>query len=299
MKYLALLFIFLSKSLFASSCCGGGSSSSLIILGDNKEEWALGLAWRNDLGQTDREGIALFHDDSIIDQQSTLHFQYQRQMNDSFQLAIKSSLVQKTMKKQGRREKSQGLGDLDLQVNFEFMPEYTYSTYRPRGFIYSKLTIPNSRSLYNSHSSLYSDVRGHGLYTLSLGTSFIKKVKNYSLKAGIEGQHFFGQHFPGGRLKDYHKILFPLGIVYTLESSPFSTGLTTTWNFQEEKSVEGQYASTSSKEYFWDFSTFVNWSVNRKETWGISYSDSTILGKNINSPLYRSFGITYTWAQEL
>lgn len=298
MKYLALL-IFLPKILYASSCCGGGSSSSMIILGDNKQEWSLGMTYRNDLGQTDKLGNPHFNNSSTVDQQISLNFQYQRQVNDLFQLAAKSSIIQKRMKKQGRSEKNQGLGDIDLQANYEFLPEYTYSLYRPRGFIYSKLTIPNSRSLYNSRSPIFSDVRGNGLYVFSLGISLNKKIAQYLLKAGFEVQHLFGQNFPEGRLNSYHKFIVPFGITYSLEGLPLSIGLNSTWNYQDQKKLEGHYASTSSSEYFWDLNAFINWSINRQETLGISYSDSTIIGKNINSPLFRSFSINYTQATEL
>lgn len=301
MKYFSLFIftILFSRLAYSSSCCGGGSSSSMIITGDNRQEWNLGISHRNDLGQTDGDGWASFHDERIVDQQNSINFQFQRQLYDQFQLAAKTSLVQKVMKKQGRKETTSGLGDLDLQGSYEFLPEYTYSLLKPRGFIYTKFTIPNSKSLYNSQSDIFSDVRGSGLYSLSLGTFFLKKIANSSYKAGIEGQHFFGRTFSQGQLSDYNKLIIPLGYTYALDPLPFSIGINSTWNYLSEKKLSGEFASTSSKEYFWELGAFVNWSVNREEAWGISYSDSTLVGKNINSPLYRTFGLSYTHATEL
>lgn len=300
MKYLLICLIILFPQLVhASSCCGGGSSSSMIITGDNRQEWNLGVSYRNDLGQTDNFGWATFHDDKIKDHQNAINFQYQRQLYEQFQLAAKTSLIQKTLQKQGRSETRNGLGDLDLQASFEFLPEYTYSLLKPRGFIYSKLTIPNSRSLYDSNSAVFSDVRGSGLYSLSLGTFFLKKIASSSFKIGLEGQHLFGRTFNQNHLSDYNKLIIPLGYTYAFDPTPLSIGFNSTWNYQTEKKLTGEITSISSKEYFWELGTFLNWSINREETWGVSYSDSTLVGKNINSPLYRTFGLNYTHATEL
>ncbi len=300
MKFIFLLtFILSSQVLHASSCCGGGSSSSLIITGDNIEEWNLGMSYRNDLGQTDNLGWASFHNDGITDHQSALNFQYQRQIIEQFQLAAKSSLIQKTIEKQNRKEVKNGLGDLELQASFEFLPEFTYSAYKPRGFVYSKLSIPNSRSLYDSKSAIYSDVRGSGLYSISIGSFFLKRFASTTLKAGLEAQHLFGRSFDQSHLNDYNKIILPLGITYSFDPMPISLGFNSTWNYQTKKQLTGEINTTSSKEYFWELGTFINWTVNREETWGITYSDSTLVGKNINSPLYRSFSLNYTHATEL
>lgn len=297
MKYLILLALLLfSSTLMASSCCGGGSSSSLIITGDNTREMNMGFSYRNDLGQTDNEGWASFHDGRTKDQQSAFNFQYQVILQDQFQLADKISMIDKNIRKQGRVENKSGLGDLELQASYEFLPEYTYSPIKPRGFIYSKVSIPNSKSLYDSHSVIFSDVRGSGLYSLSLGSFFLKRISLLTLKSGLEVQRLFGRKFSEGTLSDYNKLIVPLGATYSFDPLPFSWGVNSTWNYQTEKKFNGFVASTSGKEYFWELSSFVNWTLNREETWGVSYADSTLLGKNINSPLYRSFAINYTLA---
>jgi hypothetical protein len=298
MKYLALIF-FIPHVLLASSCCGGGSSSSMIILGDNRQEWSAGLGFRNDLGQTDRTGMASFHGKETVDQQYTLNLQLQRQFTELIQAAVKTSVIHKVMVKQGRREKSHGLGDIDLQISYEFLPEYNYSQYRPRGFLYSKITFPQSKGIYDSTSPIYSDVRGSGLYSFSIGTLFVKKNSQFTLKFGLEGQRFFGKKFKEGNLDDYHKVIFPTGLSYAFDPLPISTGILTTWTYQTSKKLQIQTTTTSSREYFWELSVFANWSLNRQETLGMSYSDSTLLGKNINSPLYRSFALTYTQAIEI
>lgn len=296
---LILIALVFSMHAHASSCCGGGSSSSMIITGDNAQEFNLGYSYRNDLGQTDRDGWATLHDGRTKDQQTALNLQYQRLLEDQFQLGGKISLVNKSLRKQGRVERKSGLGDLDLQGTYEFLPERTYSLLKPRGFLYTKVGIPNSRSLYDSKSVVFSDVRGAGLYNVSLGTFFLKRFSVTTLKAGMEVQHLFGRTFPEGKLGDYNKVIVPLGATYAFDPVPLSLGINSTWNYQTKKKFNGAISSFTEKEYFWETGTFLNWSLNREETWGISYSDSTLVGKNINSPLYRSFALNYTHATAL
>lgn len=300
MKSLILLTsIVYSFSVWGSSCCGGGSSSSMIITGDNLQELNIGFGHRNDLGQTDSDGWASFYDSRTRDQQSSLSIQYQRMIQDQWQLGGKISFIDKNLRKQGRVENKSGPGDLEIQGTWEFLPERTYSLIRPRGFLYSKISIPNSRSLYDSHSVIYSDVRGSGLYTTSLGSFFLKRLSLLTLKGGLELQHLFGRTFSEGKLSDYNKIIVPLGATYSFDPMPLSWGINSTWNYQTKKKFNGTITAVSEKEYYWEMGTFVNWTVNRDETWGLSYSDSTVVGKNINSPLYRSFGLNYTLATAL
>lgn len=294
-KLISTLFLFfLSDKLFAGSCCGGGSSSSLILTGDNVQEYSLGLVYRNDLGQTDNGGWASFHNDQTTDRQMVFNLQFQRQMAEYWQLAIKSSFIQKDLEKQNRREKTSGAGDVDFQGTYEFLPEFTYSAWKPRGFGYLKLSIPTSNSLYDSTSPIYSDVRGTGLYSLSTGVFFIKHISDLTLKSAFEWQHFLGKHFAQTTILDYDKLVVPLGVSYGLDPKPIAIGAGATWSYQTKKKFTGTISGSANPEYFWELNAFANWIVSRETSIGISYSDSTLVGKNINSSLYRTIGLTYT-----
>ncbi len=296
---LILASLLITTNLFASSCCGGGSSSSMIITGDNQSEYSLSYSQRNDIGSTDSKGYSTLNNQSVLDQQSAYSFQFQHLFSDRLQAGIKTSFVEKQIRKQNRFENESGIGDIELQSSFEFLPEFTYSDYKPRGFVYLKGTIPNSNSLYNSNSAVFSDIRGSGLYTLSVGSFFIKHFSNLTLKAGSEVQHLFGKKFSGVNLDSYQKAYLPLGFAYSNQSWPVTLGVNSTFNYQTAKTLTGSVNSKSNVEYFWELGTFLNWSINREETLGLSFSDSSLIGKNINSSLYRAVGLSYTIADPI
>lgn len=293
-KIFSLLFFFTYfNTSYAASCCGGGSSSSLIMQGDNSQEYSLGLSYRNDLGQSDNDGFSSFNSSDITDRQGALNFQYQRQLSERFQGAFKSGLIQKDIVKQKRSEHKTGFADLEMQGTYEFLPEYTYSLLKPRGFIYSRFSIPLSRSLYDSNSPVFSDVRGSGLYSLSAGSFFVKHFSDLTLKLSLEGQYYFGKEFNDSKLKDYQKLIIPIGISYALPM-PVSIGGGASWSYQTAKKFSGMNHSNAQSEYFWELNAFINWEISREDTLGVNYADSTLLGKNINSALYRSLSLTWT-----
>ncbi len=292
--FLTIFSSFFFNNAFAGSCCGGGSSSSLILISDNKEEYGIGFSLRNDIGQTDSDGYSNIYSGQTKDQQFNLNLQYQRIIVDRFQLAFKSSLVQKDINKSNRHEVKYGAGDFELQGSYEFLPEYTYSMYKPRGFVYFKQGIPLSRSLYNSQSAVFSDVTGSGFYSTSLGTFFVKHVLDYNLKISFEWQHFYGRTFGAIKVADYEKFYVPMGITYAIPSSNFALGLGQNFNYQSPKRFSGSVNGSSGKEYFWETNLNAVYSINSTQNVSLSYSDTTLTGKSINSSLYRSIGISFS-----
>lgn len=292
----ALLF---SQKILAASCCGGGSSSSMIITSDNRREISIGFTSRTDIGQTDQNGWSTFNNHQIIDGKSIFNLQYGEQVAENFQLGVKTAIAEKHVKKSGKDEKTQGFTDLELQTTYEYLPEYTFHPYKPRGFIYTKLSIPLSKSIYNSQSSILSDVRGSGLYSASLGNFLIKKLDLVTLKVGFEFTKTFAKQFSEFKLDSYHRYTIPIGIAYAFNQSDFSIGFTNTFSYTDEKKFIGNNLSNSHFERFWDSNIFLNYSPNRQVIYGLSYSDSSIFGESINSPLYRSVALNYTYAQEI
>lgn len=291
-----ILFSFIIPKLYASSCCGGGSSSSMIITGDNRSELALGYAYRSDLGQTDSSAAAYFNNEAVIDQKQSLNLQAQYQLSEFTQIATKTSFVDKKMDKSGLHESNTGLGDIDLQATYEYLPEFTYHPIKPRGFTYLKLTIPTSKSLYDSLSSIRSDVRGSGLFSFSLGNFYIKKIDDWTLKLTTEWSHYIGKKYSNLTLSDFDKFVIPIGVSYTLLNSDITLGFNDTFSYQTRKKITGINNSFSDAEYFWELNTFINYSLNRQDIISLSYSDSTLIGKSVNSPLYRSVAVTYTYS---
>jgi hypothetical protein len=294
--FFSLLFF---QNIYAASCCGGGSSSSMIITSDNRRELSLGISKRTDIGQTDQNGWSIFNNSQIIDSKTSFNLQYGEQISENIQLGVKTSIVEKNVQKSGKHENNQGLTDLEIQSSFEYLPEYTYHPYKPRGFIYSKFSIPLSKSIYDSKSSILTDARGTGMYALSFGHFLIKKLDLTTLKLSFEITRTLSRNFSNFKVYGFNRYNIPIGLAYAFNQSDFSIGFTNTFAYTEKKKFKGNNLSNSHFERFWDTNIFLNYSPDRNSIYGLSYSDSTIFGESINSPLYRSVALNYTYAQEI
>jgi len=299
MKYLLIFLFFISNNLFASSCCGGGGSSSLIITADNRAEMSLGYSYRKDLGQTNSEGYSNLNNNNTKDQTKRLTLQGQYQFKDYWQVGAKLGMAEKNFAKSGQSEVNRGLSEIDLQITHEYLPEYIYNAYKPRAFVYVKSSIPFSKSLYDSNSKINSDVYGSGLYSFGFGHLLFKRWDEITLKLGLEWNHLFGKNFAQFKLHDYEKWMIPFGVSHSFNDTDLSLSLTSTFNYQSGKRQTGTINSLSSSERFWDLSTSLTYSHTRYELWSLSYSDSTLIGESINSPLYRSVGLNYSYVFEI
>lgn len=278
MILLIFLILLTTQNALASSCCGGGSSSSLIILGDHEAEISLGTSFRNDFGNTDGHGEAFYNDKKARDTKKSLSLQGQFLIADFHQVALKLGFSEKDIKKGDLQDKKQGFDDSTVQYTYEFMPETTYSLYRPRGFIYLKGTISHSKSIHDSKSKVYADVFGAGEDSMGAGFLFTKKYGNILYKLGHEYSKFLKEGF--------YKSATPMGLTYSKPKSKISVGLNDTFIFEEENSVQ-----------YFELGAFINFEQNDDLLYSLSYSNSSLLGKSLNAPLYETISLNaiFSW----
>lgn len=294
MKKLLSLFL-LPAFANASSCCGGGSSSSLIILGDNRTEFGFGISKRSDFGQTNSTGYSYLNGNQITDLKNTINLEMKHSFADYWQTAIKLGIAEKHIIKNNLDEKHTGLADFETQLSFEYMPEFNYDLIRPRGFIYSKFTIPFSKSIYDSNSAIQSDVLGNGFYTYSLGTLFVKKINDFQLKLSLELIHYFNRSFQNIKISDSNNFIIPVGISYAIPHSDFTIGASNSFNYSSSKKIKTEINTTTNTGRFIDTTLFINYSREGQSTYSLSYSDSSLIGESINSTLYRIVNLNYTY----
>ena len=85
------------------------------------------------------------------------------------------------------------LGDTQLNVSYEALPEFTYSRWKPRGFVFAQLTLPTGRSIHEAQSYALNDVSGQGVYALAVGASFTKNWGLIDAYANPMAQWSFGR----------------------------------------------------------------------------------------------------------
>lgn len=293
-NFLILLFSFLYfGNALASSCCGGNASSNQIIIGDNKYELNVRSSFRTDFGQTTDKGKAIFYDD-VTDHTYTTSFDATMLFSDYWQTGLKLAVAHKNIEKGNLQEKQTGLTDLGLQLAHEFLPELYYSKWKPRGFLFLSTNIPFGKNLMTSKKLLRSDIRGNGFYSIGLGTLFVKKMGDYTNRFSMEFQKTFDAHEKENTLKSFHKYLLSFGSSYQLTDF-WNLGFLVSWNYTNPKKIVGTINTRSLSDQYFDTSLFANYLIAPESLLGLTYLDSSLLGKSRNSALYRQITINYTY----
>ena len=122
---LVILLLILPYQTFAASCCGGGAGASSLILGDIRSRVQVqegSSAWYGRF----KQGRFLNLDKSPEIQRTTLEAIYQ---SDEYWQVSASALFEKSVIETQKRLKSSV-----FNFSYEFLPEVSFSRWKPRGF---------------------------------------------------------------------------------------------------------------------------------------------------------------------
>ena len=156
---LVILFLFLPAKVFAASCCGGGVGASSLILGDLRARVQIQEASSAWYGRY-KEGRYLELDKSPEIRRFTMEAIYQ---SDEYWQLGASVLLEKSVIETQKRLKSSV-----LNFFYEFLPEVSFSQWKPRGFF--SVGIKNVKQANLGRKDIFSPI---------LGLTFSKRFENF------------------------------------------------------------------------------------------------------------------------
>jgi hypothetical protein len=178
-KSLVYISCLISLEAFSAACCGGGASLPNLITGDFKAQLTLNASNSAVTHRVDSDGNYIKSDKNEITESLTLMGAYQ--FDDLWQVGVSIPYKKNTYQKGDVNESTSGLGDLKLQVAYEFLPEYSYSKWKPRGFVFIQHTFNNAKSTHEFDKEYVTDALGKGFQTTSIGTSFFKIIRSFDI----------------------------------------------------------------------------------------------------------------------
>ena len=285
--YSSLILFLFSNLTYAASCCGGGQSASSVMIADHLQEWTISTNFRDDLGQTNNEGLALMDGEENKDQTFTSAIEYKKLLSARTQGNVSVNYIQKEAKRLGKNETNGGFGDLALGSFYEALTNYNYIPLAPRIFTGIKIIIPFGENNFNSKKELRTDIRGTGFYKIDLPIVGVVNAWKFSISP---------QYLPDQK---------NLSSTYA-----FATAGTYTYSVTEEIDISGtlQWSYLAKKKYqnqsliagqYWEVSISPSWMLSKNNSLNLNYSDSTLLGISRNSALYRSVSLGMTWSELL
>jgi|GEM_PF-1138289 len=181
----------------AGACCGGGLTSASLITGDEQARFGLSVAARTVVADALSSGaLSPRSTGSISESQTLAALEGSLILADRFQIGARLEGSAQTLAIPGEESSTPpavGLGDIRLNSAFEFLPEWSYSSWKPRGYIWAGVLLPTGRSIHETLDP--AEALGEGFLTPSAGVLFVKRWQQWDATASVELRSSLGRSF--------------------------------------------------------------------------------------------------------
>ncbi|MFT6632094.1 MAG: hypothetical protein ACJAS4_002056 [Bacteriovoracaceae bacterium] len=281
------LFFLLNLEAMSAACCGGGAGLPNLITGDYQSQLSF-VGSNSAVTHTvnnDGKFIKRDKDNEEVKEVFTLKAAYL--FSELWQAGFEIPVIKNTHRLLSKEESTTGIGDLKLQVAYEFLPEYSFSRWKPRGFIFFQQNIINAKSVYDSDEELGTDALSTGFNTTNLGISFVKIISQYDFTLTGEIHTSTKRRFKSSNndttIKAGNGYSYSLGAGLSPKNGDLRMGTTLYYSYEGSKYFTGDRVHTSGEKEFYQLGLNLGYKVENN-SYIFSYSDQSFLGsaKNIN-----------------
>ena len=291
-----LLFIALfsldAGPLMAAACCGGSSVAPLIMSKEAQSIVSFSMVKdsithnASSSGEVQKKSSEF---NTIIDQ---LNISGIYSLTPFIQIAGLVTYLNKYSQTTNFSESSSGIKNATLQMNYEFMPEYFYSLWRPRGFVFLNLTLPVGKSIYESSKAYQTDALSSGQYSSNFGVLFKKNWSEWDFSFATSIAHYFSRNFKQNseiiNVGGNQQISCNLEAGFSPNSGALRLGVSLDFAYQSKKEISE--SSLTTKNYhlglglsgIYQFSNFII---------GINFLDQSYFSIAKNKALTKAIGI--------
>ncbi|KYG61651.1 hypothetical protein AZI86_18305 [Bdellovibrio bacteriovorus] len=269
----------------AAACCGGGFAAPALIVGDDKAQFTSSFGFTDVVvDNVDTQGQWRARDEHQKVQ--TLRVEAATLIADRWQMGLALPIIQRTY----AGESSSGVGDVATTLGYEYLPDWDYNPYRPKGLGYLQITLPTGKSRAESENGM--DSRGQGFWAAGVGTLLTKSWLRWDGFVSFEAHRSFEKEFENshmkGKLKPGYGSTFGGGWGYNTAAWRF--GGSVLWSYEDAVMIEPAGYSDGSVERYATASLSASYIPNDEWTGTMTYVDQTVFGEPINTSLGR--GVT-------
>jgi hypothetical protein len=280
------------KGAVAAPCCAGNAAAPLIISGDEQAQLSVLVSHSSVIGDVEGEGEPVFWngDQHLITQ--TVRVDGAILLSDRWQVGAMIPLVQEDVQTSGVGNSGTSLGDVRLNGAYEFLPEWSYSSWKPKGYLFSQLILPTGNSVYDSTDLGMVDAAGNGFYTIAFGSLLVKRWSSWDASFIPEIHYGFSRNF-----SDEGITVGPGIGASALMGGGWSRGA-----FRVGGRVQPQYSAPkqtttdtgqgmSVYQFAWNTGADFTYMPSDELSVTASYTDQTLLGPAVNTQLSRTFAL--------
>lgn len=282
-----LLFSAIAQPALGAACCGGGVSVPSLITGDERAQ--LNASYGYSRVTDDVGSDSYWRRRESRESSETLKINGSHIFNDRWQSGVSLPLVRRIR----NGHQSSGLGDVAGMLGYEYLPDWDYNPWRPRGHGFFQITAPTGRSVQEADSDYQLDARGRGFWALGVGTVLSKSWGRWDLFTDFDLHRSFSKRFSNaqtsGRLNPGYGGNFGVSGGYNYSQMRFGGGLS--WFYEDPIDVTGTINSNGSPQRYTSAMLSVSYLLPQEWTATLNYSDQTWFGSPSNTSL--------TWAATL
>lgn len=278
--------------VYSAPCCGAGFTIPSIITSEDKAQLATSYSRAKIHADvfTNGDWKERLEDDIT----ETFKLEGAHIFWDRFQAGF--SLPYQARQRSGAQNaQSYGLGDISLQVGLEYLPDWNYNPYRPKGIVYLSVITPTGRSIYESKDGSGIDARGRGLWGLGIGAVHIKRWGKWDANSNIELHYSLPKEVhnktTAGTVKPSGGGSFALGGGVNFKN--LRLGSLINWSYEGPNDVSGTTSSNGELKRFATGSVLLSYMLPEDQSVIMSYSDQTIFGSPYNTSLSKAITLFY------
>jgi hypothetical protein len=289
---LLILFSFVGELALGAPCCGGTANIPSLISGDDSSQISTTLISSQVVAEAPVGGGIKYRKDNDQESAQTLKIDGATILSDRWQTGITIPVTRRARSRATNESAASGLGDISLNVGYEALPDWTYSSWRPKGIVFLTATLPTGGSIYEAKELYRIDSRGRGFYSLSAGALILKNWGVWDASIVAEAHHPFNRTIsneagelnlqPGwGTSGSLALGLSPMG-------GDFRIGVSVSPSYESPITTAGLVSGQGEKVSLWTSSAQLSYMVNDLVSMSLTYSDQTLIKASNNSALNRT-----------
>ena len=272
----------------SAACCGGGFAAPSIIVGDDKGQLSTSYS-ATEVGVDNADSHGVWRQWDEHQKVQTLRIEGAHIFKDVWQAGFAIPVVERTRQAQSYS----GLGDIVGSLGYEYLTDWTYNPYRPKGVGFLQLTVPTGKARAESEVGGL-DSRGNGFWALGIGTLLTKALGSYDVFTSFEFHKSFEKNVNNSTLNGK---LVPgfggsLGVGLGYNFKDYRIGSSLNWAYEDPVDIEtNQGRIAGGVERYATAVASLSYLVDPEWSGDLSYSDQTLFGNPMNTSLGRGVAV--------
>jgi hypothetical protein len=282
-----LFLLFLSSvcgaQAWAAACCGGGFAAPALILGDDQAQFSAAYGYSQVIDDVGSD--SLWHKRDTRETSETYKIEGAHIFKDRWQAGVSIPAVRRAR----AAENSMGLGDISGTLGYEYLPDWDYNPWRPKGLGFFQLTAPTGRSVNETDTIYQLDARGRGFWAVGVGTVLSKIYGKWDVFADFDVHRSFNKKYSNsqfdGSLKPGFGGNLGGGAGYNLAKWRFGGALA--WTYEDPIATSGSIESRGSAQRYATANVSATYLLPEEWSATLTYVDQTLFGSPATTSLGR------------